>query len=234
MVFNKNYISDYIFFFRIGFADHNPMPEPFDDWRMAADQLPSYLDFVAEAGASGFPVRLGLVVTVADRSSSAGLAPRRRAVRSRHLLEPIESRGIRLRDLSLLRWRHAVQDALENLPRARERRFRVRIVGAPREQIYSDEGAVADAHPVFLETQEHVAAEEVARHRIVAIPVPMGATSTLGVRVVEPIEEVRDPRDLVLRRAHAEPRIPLEHALEDEVAQRHAHPVVRVGEERRP
>jgi histidinol-phosphatase (PHP family) len=44
----------------IGFADHNPMPEPFDDWRMAADQLPSYLDFVGEAGASGFPVRLGL------------------------------------------------------------------------------------------------------------------------------------------------------------------------------
>lgn len=44
----------------IGFADHNPMPEPFDDWRMAVDQLPSYLDFVAEARASGFPVRLGL------------------------------------------------------------------------------------------------------------------------------------------------------------------------------
>jgi histidinol-phosphatase (PHP family) len=44
----------------IGFADHNPMPEPFDDWRMTADQLPSYLDFVAEAHASGFPVKLGL------------------------------------------------------------------------------------------------------------------------------------------------------------------------------
>jgi histidinol-phosphatase (PHP family) len=44
----------------IGFADHNPMPEPFDDWRMDADQLPAYLDFVAEARASGFPVRLGL------------------------------------------------------------------------------------------------------------------------------------------------------------------------------
>ena len=44
----------------IGFADHNPMPEPFDDWRMAADQLPAYLDFVAEARVSGFPVRLGL------------------------------------------------------------------------------------------------------------------------------------------------------------------------------
>jgi histidinol-phosphatase (PHP family) len=44
----------------IGFSDHNPMPEPFDDWRMLYDELPRYLDFVAEARASGFPVRLGL------------------------------------------------------------------------------------------------------------------------------------------------------------------------------
>ena len=44
----------------IGFADHNPMPEPFDDWRMSYDEFPRYLDFVAEARASGFPVRLGL------------------------------------------------------------------------------------------------------------------------------------------------------------------------------
>src|SRR5260221_179033 len=44
----------------IGFSDHNPMPEPFDDWRMNLDELPHYLDFVAEARASGFPVRLGL------------------------------------------------------------------------------------------------------------------------------------------------------------------------------
>ena len=44
----------------IGFADHNPMPESFDDWRMNYDELPRYFDFVAEARASGFPVRLGL------------------------------------------------------------------------------------------------------------------------------------------------------------------------------
>ena len=44
----------------IGFSDHNPMPEAFDDWRMNLDELPHYLDFVAEARASGFPVRLGL------------------------------------------------------------------------------------------------------------------------------------------------------------------------------
>ncbi len=46
----------------IGFSDHNPMPTPFDDWRMAPEELPRYLSLVEEArsGAGEFPVRLGL------------------------------------------------------------------------------------------------------------------------------------------------------------------------------
>lgn len=46
----------------LGFADHNPMPEPFDDWRMLIEELPRYLDAVAEARAA-FPqlnIKLGL------------------------------------------------------------------------------------------------------------------------------------------------------------------------------
>ena len=46
----------------IGFADHNPMPEPFDDWRMSLADLPRYLDVVQQARAA-FPqltIRLGL------------------------------------------------------------------------------------------------------------------------------------------------------------------------------
>jgi histidinol-phosphatase (PHP family) len=46
----------------LGFADHNPMPEPFDHWRMDIADLPRYLDAVAEARAK-FPsleIRLGL------------------------------------------------------------------------------------------------------------------------------------------------------------------------------
>ena len=46
----------------IGFADHNPMPEPFDDWRMSLADLPRYLDAVEQARAA-FPqltIRLGL------------------------------------------------------------------------------------------------------------------------------------------------------------------------------
>ena len=44
----------------IGFADHNPMPEQFDAWRMSLDDLPQYLEMVEAAKSTGFPVRLGL------------------------------------------------------------------------------------------------------------------------------------------------------------------------------
>lgn len=46
----------------IGFADHNPMPEPFDDWRMLIDQLPRYIAMVEEVRGQfpGLPIRLGL------------------------------------------------------------------------------------------------------------------------------------------------------------------------------
>lgn len=46
----------------IGFADHNPMPEYFDDWRMLRADLPRYLEEVEKARAE-FPqlaIRLGL------------------------------------------------------------------------------------------------------------------------------------------------------------------------------
>jgi histidinol-phosphatase (PHP family) len=46
----------------LGFADHNPMPEPFDEWRMVLADLPRYLDEVEKARAQ-FPqltIRLGL------------------------------------------------------------------------------------------------------------------------------------------------------------------------------
>jgi histidinol-phosphatase (PHP family) len=46
----------------LGFADHSPMPQHFDDWRMARADLPRYLEEVEKARAA-FPqlaIRLGL------------------------------------------------------------------------------------------------------------------------------------------------------------------------------
>jgi len=46
----------------IGFSDHNPMPTQFDDWRMAPNQLPEYVEMIKEAQSEfpDYPVRLGL------------------------------------------------------------------------------------------------------------------------------------------------------------------------------
>lgn len=46
----------------IGFADHNPMPEEFDEWRMLLGDLPRYFEMIEETRASfpSFPVLLGL------------------------------------------------------------------------------------------------------------------------------------------------------------------------------
>ena len=48
----------------IGFADHNPMPEYFDDWRMQLADLPAYIEGVEKARADfpQLPIRLGLEV----------------------------------------------------------------------------------------------------------------------------------------------------------------------------
>jgi len=46
----------------IGFSEHNPMPEKFDDWRMDLADFPKYLRLVQEAREANpkLPIRLGL------------------------------------------------------------------------------------------------------------------------------------------------------------------------------
>lgn len=48
----------------IGFSDHSPMPQYFDDWRMLAEELPQYFDWIAHARAAAgdMPVRMALEV----------------------------------------------------------------------------------------------------------------------------------------------------------------------------
>ena len=48
----------------IGFADHNPMPEYFDDWRMSLEDLPAYIESVEMARRQfpKLPIRLGMEV----------------------------------------------------------------------------------------------------------------------------------------------------------------------------
>jgi histidinol-phosphatase (PHP family) len=48
----------------IGFSDHSPMPQLFDDWRMLDREFPRYLEAVEEARTTcpALPIRLGLEV----------------------------------------------------------------------------------------------------------------------------------------------------------------------------
>ncbi len=52
----------------LGFADHNPMPAPFDDWRMLHGELPEYLEQVglARNRFPNLPIRLGLEMDFLD------------------------------------------------------------------------------------------------------------------------------------------------------------------------
>jgi len=56
----------------LGFADHNPMAEYFDDWRMLREELPRYREEVEKARAAfpQLPIRLGLECDfLADREA---------------------------------------------------------------------------------------------------------------------------------------------------------------------
>lgn len=48
----------------IGFSDHSPLPQYFDDWRMLDEEFPRYLEWVQEAreAVPQLPIRLGLEV----------------------------------------------------------------------------------------------------------------------------------------------------------------------------
>lgn len=48
----------------LGFSDHSPMKQNFDDWRMQWEEFPRYLEMVEEAREAfpGLPIRLGLEV----------------------------------------------------------------------------------------------------------------------------------------------------------------------------
>src|SRR5262245_1680305 len=60
--------------------------------------------------------------------------------------------------------------------------------------------------------------------------VPRLAARALRIGVVEPVDEMRRPGELVLGGADAQSRIALEDGCENDVAQRHPHPVIGVRE----
>ncbi|MFQ3578452.1 MAG: histidinol-phosphatase [Verrucomicrobiia bacterium] len=78
----------------IGFSDHNPMPQSFDDWRMDLEQLPVYFEAVQEARAAvSIPVRLGLECDYLPENVEwirqlAGMAPWDYLIGAVHYIRP--------------------------------------------------------------------------------------------------------------------------------------------------
>src|SRR5262249_56735495 len=77
----------------------------------------------------------------------------------------------------------------------------------------------ADSHRVLLEAEDDVAMEEVARAHTVREAIDRLLVA-LAIRVVHRVEQVGSPRQLELHDGQREPRIALEDAGKDHVAQR--------------
>src|SRR5262249_36309331 len=80
-------------------------------------------------------------------------------------LETEHSGGILRGDLFQILLGHAVEHAVEELLRARERRLGMRIIAAPQHVLDADIVAQLDADIVFHELDKHVALPVVARHQ---------------------------------------------------------------------
>ncbi len=78
----------------IGFSDHSPLPQYHDDWRMLAEELPRYVEWVEEArmAVPQLPIRLGLEVDFFEHGGAwmdalAELAPWDYLIGSVHYLD---------------------------------------------------------------------------------------------------------------------------------------------------
>src|SRR5262245_66664711 len=115
-------------------------------------------------------------------------------------------------DLPPLFLRDSLEVALDDLPRMRPGRDGVRIVRGPQEVLDPDELAARDPHAIVDERREDLAPEvfagrELQRGRI--------EIAIFALRLIELLQEERDPADLVLRGHELEFRESLEHAGED-------------------
>src|SRR5215475_12381999 len=83
----------------------------------------------------------------------------------------------------LVLW-HVRQNLVQNLPALRPRGLLVRVIRAPHQILDANNGPVADAHDVFLETAKDVLAEEITRQYRALKAMPVGAAGPLRVGVV--------------------------------------------------
>src|SRR5215468_2689109 len=117
-------------------------------------------------------------------------------------------------DLNLLLFSAVLQNFLDDLPAPGEGGFDMGIIRAPEEIVDTDDIAVAYAHRIFQEARKHVAVEIVAGQHGLLEPIAL-LLDALGVSVVDAIQEVRYPGQLMLHGTHLEFWVALKDAAED-------------------
>src|SRR5262245_51228065 len=145
------------------------------------------------------------------------------------LVEVIQSGGVFAGDLTLLLVGHAAQDAVDDGARLGKGRLRMGVVRAPHQIIHADVRPELDAKGVFLEADEDVLAEEIARQCPILKTVVLYPLGTLGIDVVHAVHEVRGPGHLKFDRAHLQARIALKDPTKDEGTNGAAHIAFTVG-----
>src|SRR6516162_6708620 len=147
----------------------------------------------------------------------------------RDLVEVVYPGGIASGDLGLLLFGAARQNLLNDLVTPGEGGLDMWVIRAPEEIVDTDDVAVAYPHLIFLEARKHIAVEIVAGQHGFLEPIAL-LLDPLGIGIVDAVQEVGNPGQLVLHGADLEFWIALEDAAEDHVGKRHPHPVVGVGQ----
>src|SRR5438132_13201476 len=97
------------------------------------------------------------------------------------------------------------------------------IIRAPEEIVDANDVAVAYAHGIFLEARKHIAVEIVAGQHGLLKPIAL-LLDALGVGVVDAVQEVRNPGQLMLHGADLELWVELKDAAEYHLTAGHPNP----------
>src|SRR5712692_7154981 len=128
----------------------------------------------------------------------------------------IQSGDVCADDLALLLVGHAVEDAVDDFARPGKGRLSMGVVRAPQQIVHAYIRPELDAKSVFLEADEDVLAEEIARQCPMLKTVVLDPLGALGIDVVHAVHEVQCPGNLKFDSAHFQVRIALEGPTADE------------------
>jgi hypothetical protein len=161
-------------------------------WAEQSEKAERNSRFIAVSGFMAHQQRWGLLCRSTHRDPPQGTAKG-----LWHLRQMVDPGGIPAGNLGLLLLRTLRQNLPKDLLGPGEGGFDMGIIGAPQEIVHADDVPQLYAQAIFLEAVEYVAVEIVAGQHGFLKPVAV-LLGPLGVRVVDPVQEMGDPGQLHL------------------------------------